>query len=581
MKKIIVAVLAVIVIAVIYIIMHQEAPVKSFENVWIISADKDKALIFMDGVEKEFKCGLPDNEMLLGCLADLEIQGDKIISIRLKNTKISAKVLAIGEDYIELEGYGKVPKSASMKVYKKLPDNTTVSQLSQSSIIVGYNQQEFLVGDGLICGALINRELSVDNIRVLLKTTGFTDIYHQEISLVSQGTMTVTTIKNGENIDELKITQGDTLVINKESGDFERVRITTDSGEITVNNIERSQGKPSYEGSLEVVRTASGFVLINEVDVEAYLKRVVPSEMPYTFGVEALKVQAICARSYAYTQLSNDTYQAYGAHVDDSTQYQVYNNTTEKEESNEAIKSTNHQILEYDGTPAKTFYYSTSWGHTSDPTLWGSSPEAYPYYRACEIATQCDAIDMSVENNFIKAIKTKDDCDYEKDFPLYRWTLSADLGDYSSAVIAKINEKIKTLPDKTRISDGGISGKICAIAPITRSSGGAITELKIVFEKGNATILTENNIRNIMGGNTFSIIDNAGEQRVYDFLPSAYCIFEIEKNIIIITGGGYGHGIGMSQNAVSAMTNAGMKYNEILSFFYPGTSLIATEMSAK
>lgn len=579
---IVVALTAIVLILGLFLLVKKdEEEIKSFENVWVVSASRDKAVIFMDGAERQLQCDLPANEILLGCLADIEVKGNEIVSISIKNTKISAKVLAIGSDYIELEGYGKVPKSPSMAVYKRLEDGTSVTRLSQSSIIVGYNQQEFIVGDGKICGALILRELTVDNIRILLKTTGFSDIYHKEISLTATGDMTVTTIKDSKDIDELKVNEGDTLVINNDSGEFERVKIVPDSGEIIINTISRSQGNPSYEGSLEIVKTAQGFVIINELDVEDYLKRVVPSEMPYTYGVEALKVQAICARSYAYTQLENDTYKAFGAHMDDSTQYQVYNNTTEKEESNEAIKATTHQILEYDGVPAKTFYYSTSWGKTSDPTLWGSSPDAYPYYESKEISKKCDNIDMSDEENFAAAIKKTDENDYEKDFPMYRWSMEANIDEYSASVIAKISERVKSLPDRTRVSAGGVSGKICAVKVLQRSFGGAITELTLVFEKGNATIIGENNIRYIMGCIKSDIIDNTGNKRNYDLLPSAYCIFSVEKNTVKLTGGGYGHGIGMSQNGVSAMVNAGMKYNEILDFFYPGTSLVTIEMSLK
>ena len=62
--------------------------------------------------------------------------------------------------------------------------------------------------------------------------------------------------------------------------------------------------------------------------------------MPVSFGVEALKVQAVCARSYAYKHLTNVGYALYGAHVDDSTQFQVYNNNFEFDASNQAILAT-------------------------------------------------------------------------------------------------------------------------------------------------------------------------------------------------------------------------------------------------
>ena len=62
--------------------------------------------------------------------------------------------------------------------------------------------------------------------------------------------------------------------------------------------------------------------MINELYLEDYLKKVVPSEMPASYEKEALKTQAVCARTYAYRQIQGNTYGAYGAHVDDSTSFQ-------------------------------------------------------------------------------------------------------------------------------------------------------------------------------------------------------------------------------------------------------------------
>ena len=67
--------------------------------------------------------------------------------------------------------------------------------------------------------------------------------------------------------------------------------------------------------------------MVNELPLENYLCKVVPSEMPASYQKEALKAQAICARSYAYRQIMDYAYPEYQAHVNDSTDYQVYNNS--------------------------------------------------------------------------------------------------------------------------------------------------------------------------------------------------------------------------------------------------------------
>ena len=75
---------------------------------------------------------------------------------------------------------------------------------------------------------------------------------------------------------------------------------------------------PSYRGSLELEKQQDGIVVINEVLLEEYLYAVVPSEMPSSYPLEALKAQAVCARTYAYAKMLHAGLPADGAHVDDS-----------------------------------------------------------------------------------------------------------------------------------------------------------------------------------------------------------------------------------------------------------------------
>ena len=72
---------------------------------------------------------------------------------------------------------------------------------------------------------------------------------------------------------------------------------------------------------------------------------------------EALKAQAICARTYAYMQLQSNTYSQYGAHVDDSTNFQVYNNTENSIQASEAVQDTYGKMLLYDGKPITAYYF--------------------------------------------------------------------------------------------------------------------------------------------------------------------------------------------------------------------------------
>lgn len=103
--------------------------------------------------------------------------------------------------------------------------------------------------------------------------------------------------------------------------------------------------------------------------------------------------------------------------------------------------------------------------------------------------------------------------------------------------------------------------------------------MSIIIYGTKETVRVENelNIRYVLCPRDNPITLLKGDTTTFYILPSAYCMFEkYEENGeigYVITGGGYGHGIGMSQNAVSSMVAAGMKYDEILEFFYEGTTL--------
>ena len=121
---------------------------------------------------------------------------------------------------------------------------------------------------------------------------------------------------------------------------------------------------------LELRTTAEGIVIINELPVESYLCKVVPSEMPASYELEALKAQAVCARNFAYMQMSDYAYPEYEAHVNDSTDFQVYGNSEAQESSSRAVSETAGEVLKYNGAIVTTYYYSTSCGKTTTVEAW-------------------------------------------------------------------------------------------------------------------------------------------------------------------------------------------------------------------
>ena len=118
-----------------------------------------------------------------------------------------------------------------------------------------------------------------------------------------------------------------------------------------------------YRGAIEVIPDVGGVTAINVIDLDPYVKGVVAGEMPSSWPLEALKVQAVAARTYALaTRKTTGTFDQYP-----DTRSQVYKGVAgEAASSNAAVNGTAGQILTYSGVPAVTYYFSTSGGHTEN-----------------------------------------------------------------------------------------------------------------------------------------------------------------------------------------------------------------------
>lgn len=550
-----------------------------YRNVWAYKYEGNTLYVNAYGIMREFKVG-GVSEQIGSVLADITLKNGKVSQIAVKSDTISGKILSIGSGYIEVTGYGRVSVDEDFIMYN-VADYT--ADRNYSDIIVGYDLQDFIVAEGKICGAFLSKGLSAGNIRVLIKTTGYEGLFHDTVKLKSD---TGYTVSCGD--DKQHFNGGEEVLIEPSDSRFAsgRIEIKPDvaDGEIELLNISRSQGNPRYQGIIELSLWNEGIIVINDVDIEQYLKRVVPSEMPASFGTESLKVQAVCARSYAYRHLTNGGYNEYGAHVDDSTQYQVYNNTVEYDSANEAILATRGQMLRYNDEVVQAYYYSTSCGVGTDVSLWGSSTESYPYYVSRDIGENQRGQDYTDEAVFSAFIKSRDDKDYDSQCDYYRWKMRISAEKLSASFNNKLNGLYRALPDrvKTKNESGEFVSKdiktVGTIQKITvdkRAAGGAAVCVTVEGNAACVRIESESLIRTAFGTADETLYTNTGSTNM-SALPSTFCVFE---NITLdsgesgfeITGGGYGHGIGMSQNAVNAMTKRGMSYTDILQFFYPGT----------
>ena len=115
---------------------------------------------------------------------------------------------------------------------------------------MGYSLQDFIVAEGKICGAVISKPLNVQNIRVILKNTGFKSIFHENVRLTCSKSFMVST-----NEQQTRYNAGDVFELTPDNELLlqGRVTVTPDNGgEISILSVMRSQGVPSYEGSIEL-----------------------------------------------------------------------------------------------------------------------------------------------------------------------------------------------------------------------------------------------------------------------------------------------------------------------------------------
>lgn len=578
------------------IIAENQSTGSMFKNVLLLECEQASAgytLTFLwNGISFSYPVE-SDVSPYCGEIADVTLKDGYVEALGLKSTHVRAKVLSVSDTYIELEGIGELEFTEGFQMYAVYDE--PVSQ-TKESIVLGYDTQEFVLEDGYVCAALTVEKFEADQIRVLLKTTGFSSTFHESVSVTCDYDFLV---ECGDS--EILVNGGETVSFLPDSLYFADGKITicpVDEGEICISSITRSGVTPSYEGVIELRAYDEGIVVINELDLEDYLKRVVPSEMPSSYGLEAAKVQAVCARSYAYRQIQNNTsefgvYAKYGAHLDDSTSFQVYNNSGENEISTEAVLETCGEVLTYNGSVIGTYYFSTSCGVTTDISIWSDNALAAPYLVSQEVSVVSalastdskTSLDLTDEETFRTFIKNTDPDALETDYAWYRWNFSISLSELSERINRKLASCIANSPSNVLVmqEDGSFVvgsvesiGELVSMEVVARGSGGIVSELLIEGTEGTVKICKQGNIRMILGDTTQSYSNGltnliSGTNQ----LPSAFfCLEEIYEDGILsgytVYGGGNGHGVGMSQNGAKELADAGFTYVQILEFFYEG-----------
>lgn len=538
----------------------------TYENCYLFSLNENKMTVLVDDQKVTIDCPVGKETEKTDKIVDIQVENNQVTKITWKEGMITDKVdaLSIEERWITLVSYGKKQIADAGRLYIKTGDEVRI--LTKAGSLLNQESVSFYIYNDEICAVVAAGDEELQTIRVLLH--GETDgIYHENVRLTADAVYKVT-------IDGVttEYNAGEEAAFADEKG---TIRISCDNGEIRMLSLEHISGYPEYRGDILIQYTEKGFLVRNEVNLEEYLYSVVSSEMPASYPEEALKTQAVCARTYAIYQMSQAYYGEYGAHVDDTVNSQVYNNVAETDSTIQAVEATTGQYLTYDNSPICAYFYSTSCGMTSDvKDVWISSGESPVYLKGKFQGEGEMTIDLSQNEDFYHFItETQENC-FEKEEEWFRWTAQISYDALTEHVEKNLTTWLKENPSLYHLeSDDDYLGSVIKVQVAERSSGGVIKKLQITGEKGILTVSGEYQIRKALCPEETVLTLNDGTNRTCNMLPSGYFAVENDDGIAV-TGGGYGHGVGMSQNGSGAMAEMGYGYEEILAFYYPETVLL-------
>jgi stage II sporulation protein D len=286
----------------------------------------------------------------------------------------------------------------------------------------------------------------------------------------------------------------------------ERLEARGRNGEIAVNGL-------TVAGRVIIKRQNGKLLAVNELPLEDYVKGVVPAEMSVAWHPEALKVQAIAARTYALYKIRQGGTKDFD--VVASTKDQVYKGRAGANGSaGRAVDETRDQVLAFGNAPILAVYFSTAAGPTEDAmNVW--------------------AIDLP----YLKGVE----CPFDMNSPYYQWR--------TDVWLPMLEQRLR--------EEGFPVGVIAGLAPAFFSKAGRVTHVRILHSDGELYVKGED-LRRVLG------------QTV---LASTQFEFEINGLQVQFTGRGSGHGVGLCQWGAKELAEKGYGAEAILRYYYPGTDL--------
>ncbi|MGQ0713417.1 MAG: SpoIID/LytB domain-containing protein [Gemmatimonadaceae bacterium] len=324
-------------------------------------------------------------------------------------------------------------------------------------------------------------------------------------------------------------------------------------------------GNRLYRGVAEVRIAAGGgsIAAINELPLEQYLWGVVPRELgPIAFPeLEALKAQSVAARTYAIANFSKRLTDGYNLLA--TTADQVYGGFQDEHPlSSRAVNETEGMIATVDGArPIEALYFSTSGGWTANnEDVFASGPVAYlrgipDHERGNSLENHPEGVRNHANARSLRAMR---EGDFESDWSrFHRWTFEWTAEEISDVISSWAQQDV---------------GKVLAINVLERSASGRVMTIEYVTEQGSF-FDTKDRVRSSL---RFLDINN-----VRTNLPSTLVYIEPRRDKetkgidgFIAWGGGFGHGVGMSQTGAVGMAEKKAAFDEILKHYYRGIQLV-------
>lgn len=325
-------------------------------------------------------------------------------------------------------------------------------------------------------------------------------------------------------------------------------------------------GKP-YRGLAEVAVNSSGRLAgINEVHLEEYLYGVVPWELPPHIWdeIEAQKAQAVAARTYALSGLGKR--RADGYDLLPTTADQVYGGyAAEQPLSSQAVDETAGIVATYEGRLIDAVFSSTSGGHTaSNEEIWGRDPvEPVPYLRGVPDAQRGKAFEHVPTLEVFKyaanpaSLRAMKEGDFDSDWSQYHrwafeWTAEEIARVIAAATGAEVNE-VRAI----NVLERGASGRVLRIEYMTDAG---------TFYAEKDAIRWSLKFINASGGMSTLLSTLFFIEPVIDRRTKAVAGFKAY-------GGGWGHGVGLSQTGAQGMAEKGRTYDQILKHYYQGIEI--------